>query len=115
MVRLSRRGLMDDLVFAVRSSSNPLVYQLRATRTATGVRFSCSCPAGDNGQHCKHRGDVTAIAEGTHDDVLALAELVRNSQIVTAMREVEDAEKAVAAAQRNLKKAKQALGRAMMG
>jgi hypothetical protein len=111
---------MDDLVFAVRSSSNPLVYQLRATRTATGVRFSCSCPAGDNGQHCKHRlallvGDVTAIAEGTHDDVLALAELVRNSQIVTAMREVEDAEKAVAAAQRNLKKAKQALGRAMMG
>ena len=111
--------MADPLVFTVRSSSSDELYKLEAYRTATGVRFACTCPAGENGQHCKHRvamllGDAASVVEGT-EQIAALTEMVAGSPIVAALAKVGEAEKSLAVTQRALKTAKAGLAKALMG
>jgi uncharacterized Zn finger protein len=111
---------MTELHFFVRSSSSEEVYSVKAYRTKNGVRFSCSCPAGENGIHCKHRtslvmGDVTHLLEYAEADVAALHALLNDSKIPETVAEILRLEKIADAAKRDLSSAKKRLDEIMHG
>ncbi|MCW5693107.1 MAG: hypothetical protein KIT48_12150 [Pseudolabrys sp.] len=84
--------------FKVRSSSSFDTYQLEAYQTAAGIRFSCTCQAAGNDQHCKHRlaliaGDVTQLESRNVDDLKALSALVTGTALaasIAALAQLED-------------------------
>lgn len=111
---------MSQVVFTVRSESTGEHYHLEAYRTATGVRFSCSCPAGKKGTHCKHRlsvlmKDTRACVDVDAETIASFQDLIKGSELLARVNEMNEAEQAVFAAQRNLKLAKEAVGKALYG
>lgn len=68
---------MSRIRLTCRSSSSDETYSLVAYKTDSGVRFACTCPAGENGYFCNHRhavmiGDVSHLID---PDVSVLAEM----------------------------------------
>jgi hypothetical protein len=110
--------IMSTLQFAVEGSSGD-IYIVKAGSTGAGNAWiTCTCPAGENRQYCKHRfallgGDITSLATDNHNDVEQLRDLVAGSDIARWLARVAECEKAVAAAQSELKAAKRALARSM--
>ncbi|SDO55022.1 hypothetical protein SAMN05216360_1275 [Methylobacterium phyllostachyos] len=111
---------MSNLLFSVRSSSSDEVYTLEAYRTGKGMRFSCTCPAGQVGSSCKHRmallvGDVSSAIDVDEAAVADLRTMAEGSPILTAIEEIAAAEHEVERAKKALNGAKKRLGKAMMG
>lgn len=52
--------------FVMRSSSTDGIYEIVAARADGLLRMKCDCPAGENGQHCKHR---IALLSGGADQI----------------------------------------------
>ena len=111
--------MSGTLRFRVRSSSGDGLYDVVAIVTGGGLRISCTCPAGENGQHCKHRialieGDGKALAPNS-DTLPALKALLAGSPILPALAELRRAEREAESLKRQVAAAKTALARAMMG
>jgi hypothetical protein len=54
---------MNMIEFAVQgTSSEP--YRVTFKRTGTDISAFCTCPAGTNGQHCKHRLNILQGLDG---------------------------------------------------
>lgn len=104
--------------FLVKGSS-PDPYIVAVHKTSKGaVRITCTCRAGENGQHCKHRvalilGDISALVSGNENDITMLHSLLKGDPILTAIGEVGAKEKAFEAAKRALAQAKRDLAAAM--
>lgn len=111
---------MTRLNFQVRSSSSNEIYDIRVLAFDGGLTMTCTCPAGTNGQHCKHRigildGDISALALGSAEDVAHVARLMPGTALEAAYHAKLNADLEVDAAKRKAKKASVALGRAFLG
>ena len=111
---------MSQVVFTVRSESSGELYQLEASRTDRGVRFTCTCQAGQNGTHCKHRlavllDDTSSCVDVDEAALAGLKGMTEGSELMDLVREMNDAEREVTAAQAALKRAKKAVGKALAG
>lgn len=110
---------MDRITFYLQgSAAEP--YEIVIGRS-DGVPFAlCSCPAGENGQHCKHRVGIllgeAALCEGLNsDDVASARAWLPGTALEVALLEVVAQEALVAKAQADLKAAKKRLANAMLG
>lgn len=106
---------MQKLQFLVRSSSSNEVYSLSAYKTVHGVRFSCSCPAGENGLHCKHRialasGDGSQLAEPDAAGVCALLDMLAPTEVPMTLARIDELERMAATIKKELADARRRLG-----
>jgi len=90
---------------------------LEATRAGDRVRFTCTCPAGEIGQVCKHRlsllnGDITRLMSDTAE-VERLRDLVRGSKVEKHFQELENLKSELERLKRLEAAAKKALAREM--
>ncbi len=95
------------------------IYDVDFIREGDVLTAFCSCPAGENGSYCKHRvnllhGDDDAIVEG-EDQLDDLAEMLKGSNLETALKDFDDAVAAVERAQRAKRSATKRLSRLMFG
>lgn len=106
---------MSSLRLQVRGSQGDL-YDVELIRDGTHLRITCTCPAGENGQACKHRlalldGDVTALV--SHDGSEQIAALLADSDVEASLKQLRAAEEVLAAAKSDVQKLKHALSRLM--
>jgi uncharacterized Zn finger protein len=100
---------MQELQFLVQGSS-PEPYRVTFTIVDKNLNAYCTCPAGQNGQYCKHRfgllaGDTRKLVGPNEDEVRTLLQWLEGS-------DVEEALEAVHAAERDFLRAKKALAEA---
>lgn len=105
------------LVFHVQGSSvEP--YTVTFEQIDGELKGYCTCPAGDNGQFCKHRvnllyGVVDNVIDMTDSKMEQLHQWLSGSRVEVVLKEVTDAEREVAEANRRLKDAKKNLSKAL--
>ncbi len=105
--------MMDRIEFLVQgSASEP--YKVTFQHTGTNLTAYCTCPAGENGQYCKHRfrilnGETTGIVSKNVREVSLVASWLPGSDVELAIREVSSAEKEVEKATKVLSAAKKKL------
>ena len=111
--------MMDQLSFLVKGSS-PQPCQVRLTRKGLDVTAFCTCPAGENGQICKHRlailrGLTENMISGNIEDVPKAAEMISGSKIEQFLNEVVHLECELTRIKSQLANAKKKLAKAMRG
>jgi hypothetical protein len=104
---------MEKLQFSIQGSAKE-PYRVTFQKNGLNLSAYCTCPAGDNGQYCKHRlnilGGITeGIVSGNETDVEIVASWLSGTDVETAMNAVMDAEEKYEAAKRELSAAKKRL------
>lgn len=108
---------MKQLVFYVQgSSADP--YRVTFERIGNNLNGYCTCPAGDKGQHCKHRtnilyGIVDGIVDPNFDDLSRLCSWIPGTDVEQALMELQAADEAFKDAESRFKAAKKNLSRAL--
>ena len=108
---------MDSIIFFVQGSA-PDPYKVTFSKEGNNLTAFCTCPAGENGQYCKHRfrilaGDPTAITSGNLEEVKTVASWLAGTDVEGALKQVKDAELLLRKAEKELSKFKKNLARAM--
>jgi uncharacterized Zn finger protein len=108
---------MDKIVFEVKGSA-PEPYQVTFTKNENNINAFCTCPAGENGQYCKHRfaimaGDAKAVVSSNRDQVTVVTSWLPGSDLEQAMMELAEAEHAHDKAKKRLTSAKKNVAKAM--
>ena len=98
------------------SASEPYIVTIE--RRENNLRAYCTCPAGENGQYCKHRfslleGNSKGVVGGDIDAISTLPRLLQGTDVADALADLRDAEKKVAAAKKEESTAKRAVAAAM--
>ncbi|MGU3537721.1 SWIM zinc finger family protein [Methylobacterium sp. A54F] len=111
---------MTQFIFSVRSEAGSEHYQLKATRTDRGLRFTCSCKAGQRGDQCQHRlalllKDTRACVEVDQESLTALHDMAEGSPLMHAVEMMVQAQAAAEEAQNDLKRAKKVLATMLGG
>lgn len=109
---------MTTIKFNVTSESSGTIYELEAEPMATGLRFTCSCPAGSMGQFCKHRQAIIDGVYPTHPqpadaDINTLKSWLATSRVRHMLDSISKAEESVKLAKKQLTMIKHELGRRM--
>jgi uncharacterized Zn finger protein len=94
-------------------------YEITFFQQGSFISAKCTCPAGENGLHCKHRiqimkGSSLNVLSGNENQVEEIKSLIRGTDLEKALMEFEEAEVSYAAAQKRLARAKKSLAKAMM-
>lgn len=109
---------MDKISFQVQGSAlEP--YTVRFMKNGDNLTAHCTCPAGENGQYCKHRFNILSrstkgIVSGNLSDVHTVASWLPGSDVEKAMTDVKEAEKAFDTAKKTLSAFKKKLAISMM-
>lgn len=108
---------MKSLVFLVKGSS-PDPYRVTFSRNGKNITAFCTCPAGENGQHCKHRleilaGSATNVVSENVEQVAEVASWLPGSDIEDAWVEVKRLEYEAGEIKAQLSQAKKELAKAM--
>ena len=109
---------MPELRFQVQGSA-PSPYDVTfVNRGASNISAYCTCPAGENGQYCKHRfailnGDSKAIVSGNEHEVPLVVEWLTGSDIEAALKELSVAERELERAKKEVSRAKKLVAQAM--
>lgn len=98
------------------SASEPYVVIIE--REGNNLTATCDCPAGSKRQHCKHRfrllaGSAEGVIGGDISSIPSLPQLLDGTDVETALRRLQLAEKAEAEAKAEVQKAKAAVASAM--
>ena len=106
----------EQISFSVQGSTS--VYEVVFSRN-DDVSATCTCNAGQMGQHCKHRmsilaGDGAAITSDNKALVSNLLGWLPGTKLAAAFAEIADAEQAAEQAKKRLATAKKAFARAML-
>jgi uncharacterized Zn finger protein len=106
---------MDQVEFSVQGSA-PSPYDVTFRRDVDIISAVCTCPAGQNGQFCKHRAAILAnitrgIVSDNADQVSVVVSWLPGTTAAKALEAVAEAELAVECAKAGLIKAKKALAR----
>lgn len=93
-------------------------YNVIIERKGQNLRAFCDCPAGVNGQYCKHRflllaGSNKGVVGGDTQAIPTLPELLSGTDVAAAMSDLEVIENQMAALKRRLSAAKKAVAVAM--
>ncbi len=113
----ARYNLPNRLGFVVEGSEGDL-YDVVFERRDTFLTASCTCPAGGKGIPCKHRfalmdGDVTRLVSDNAEAVGFLPQMMRGTDVETALAALRGAQAAFYAAKKELASRKKALGRVL--
>jgi len=108
--------------FVVQSKSSGNEYTVQVFATEDGPVITCDCPAGENGQYCKHRlalisGDESEVVEVVEADapVGEIAKLFAGSRLEAAISAMYKQEAVVKKAQADLRAIKKTVANAMLG
>ena len=108
---------MDTIRFRVQGSAS-LPYEVTFRKEGANLSAFCTCPAGENGQYCKHRfrileGRTEGIVGGSAEEVRTVVSWLPGTDVATAMAAVVAAERDCERAKNVLSHAKKSLAAAM--
>ena len=108
---------MDLLRFLVRGSAQD-PYKVTFKKEGNNLSAYCTCPAGDNGQYCKHRlnilgGIPEGILSGNEQDVKIVASWLPGTDVEAALNSVIEAEEQFEKTKREYSLAKKRLAAAL--
>lgn len=108
---------MEKLIFEVQGSSTD-PYTVTFTKQKNNVNAFCTCPAGENGQYCRHRfaimaGDSKAVISPNKDQVMVVKSWLPGSDVEEALMVLAEAEHEYDKAKTHLSMAKKNLAKAM--
>jgi uncharacterized Zn finger protein len=104
---------VEKCVFLIKgSASEP--YKVTFEKDGSNLSAYCTCPAGQNGQYCKHRfailaGDVDTVVSENVVDAKKVAGWLPGTDAESALQDVTIAEKELARAKKKLSAAKRRL------
>jgi len=109
---------MTEIRFQVQGSAAEPYVVTFINRGNGNLSAHCTCPAGENGQYCKHRiailnGDTAAIVSGNEHEVSMLASWFVGSDIESALKELATAERELERAKKEVSRLKKRLAEAM--
>jgi uncharacterized Zn finger protein len=101
---------MKEIEFLVQGSA-PEPYRVTFIKGQKNFNAYCTCPAGENGQNCKHRfailaGDVNAVISKNKDQVASVRLWLSGTDLENALVELAEAEHGYSAAKERLTIAK---------
>ena len=109
---------MEEIIFEVQGSA-PEPYRVSFFRRSnTNLSAYCTCPAGENGQYCKHRftimeGEQKGIVSTNADDVKIIRSWLIGTDIEKALIKVREIEKGAERIKTELTLAKKNLAKAL--
>jgi uncharacterized Zn finger protein len=108
---------MKKIEFLVQGSA-PDPYRVTFIDDEKNMNALCTCPAGKNGQNCKHRlailsGDTKAIISKNEDQVVTIRDWVLGTDIERALIELSQAEQEHEGAKKRLTIAKKKFSQVM--
>lgn len=108
---------MKQFCFLV-SGSQPEPYEVIVKVVGKNLTATCTCAAGVNGQHCKHRlslltGDASALISDNEVEATELPHLLQGTDVEAAIAELTAAENDAIRAKKRVSDAKKVLGRAL--
>jgi hypothetical protein len=108
---------MISLKFLVQGSAD-FPYEVTFTVKGNNLNAYCTCPAGKNGQYCKHRmsilrGEANAVVSSNRGEVPIVQSWLAGSDIEFAIHDIAEAEHDFDEAKKKLSQAKRALAKAM--
>src|SRR6266567_3653750 len=97
---------MEKKVFFVQGSAKE-PYKVTFQKNGNNLSAYCTCPAGDNGQYCKHRFNIlgkilAGIVSGNEIDVEIVESWLSGTDVEAALNELMDAEEKFALAKHGL-------------
>jgi len=109
---------MDKIKFLVQGSAE-YPYEVIFSKRGSNLSAYCTCPAGENGQCCKHRfrifaGSDEGIVSGNKDEVIIVKSWLSGTDVEAALGEVVEKERVFEKAKKDLSAAKKKLVRIMM-
>ncbi len=110
---------MEEIEFLVKGSA-PEPYRVKFLKDKTKLNAYCTCPAGEKGQHCKHRlsilaGDEKAVVSKNMDQVTSVRSWLPGTDLEKALIEFKEAEQEYDVARERLATTKKNLAQAMRG
>lgn len=108
---------METIQFRVQgSAAEP--YEVSFRKAGNNLSASCTCPAGEKGQYCKHRsrileGSTEAIVSGNNEQVPTVVAWLPGTDIAAAMAAVAAAEREFERVKKVVTSAKKDLAAAM--
>lgn len=108
---------MKEIEFLVQGSA-PEPYRVSFVKDKNNLNAFCTCPAGENGQYCKHRfailaGDSKAIVSKNKDQVTTVCGWLPGTDLESALTELAEAEHEYDAAKELFTIAKKRVAQAM--
>ena len=109
---------MEEISFKVQGSASEPYNVLFVRRSATNLSAYCTCPAGENGQYCKHRFSILdGITKGVVSDNLEQVATVHSwlpgTDVEAALKKVSEIEIEATKIKKLLSAAKKEVARAM--
>jgi len=106
--------------FEVEGSALQPYRLLFVRRSGKKLSAYCTCPAGKNGKHCKHRlaifGGITkGIVSGDLDQVAIIRSWLPGTDINSAIEKIQELESEALKIKKSLSAAKKELAKAMVG
>ena len=109
---------MGEISFLVQGSAEE-PYRVTFQKNVNSLNAYCTCPAGENGQYCKHRirilaGITQGIVSGNEAEVQVVASWLQGTDIEVALNGLIDAEEQYERAKLELAGAKKRLARTFL-
>ena len=94
-------------------------YFVQISKNGTNLNATCDCPAGQNGQYCKHRVNLlkglnTGVVGGDLDQISEIPSMIKGTDVERAMHELSTALDEEERAKKNASNKKKALSAAML-
>lgn len=107
----------NQLEFEVEGSSGE-IYTVTFKQKGANLNAYCTCPAGENNIHCKHRialmgGDDSNLLSENTADIMRLKTILQGTELESAYKRMHEATNKLDTAKRELASAKKVLTRAM--
>ena len=108
---------MGEIYFLVQGSAEE-PYKVTFQKKGNNLSAYCTCPAGENGQSCKHRfrifdGRDEGIVSGNKDEVMIVKSWLPGTDVEAALLEVAEKDILLEKAKEDLSIAKKKLARTM--
>jgi uncharacterized Zn finger protein len=108
---------MQEISFEVQGSAIEPYSVLFVKRSDTNLSAYCSCPAGQNGQYCKHRFNILAgitkgIVSDNLDDVKVVQSWLHGTDVEKAIKKMRDLESEAEKIKKELSDAKKDVAKA---
>ena len=108
---------MASIKFLVQGSSDE-PHEVHFQKDGNRLSAFCTCSAGQNGQHCKHRmqifsGVADGIVSGNGDQVSTVVEWLAGTEVASAIASLEAAERGLDLAKKAVSSAKKHLSAVM--
>lgn len=109
---------MTEIQFEVQGSAQDPYQVVFVRRSERNLSAYCSCPAGENGQYCKHRmnllGGVTeGLVSGNEDDVKVVQSWLAGTDLEAAIQKMQSLQQEADRIKNALSAAKKDVAKAM--